>query len=302
MNSSEIFGKVIHYLEDAIANGEDIDYNEISKIALSPAALFQRIFIFVSGISIHDYVKKRKLTLAGRNLANSDISVIDVASKYGFGSHSSFTRAFKEHHGITPSEAKLGAATLNDYLPINFSDMRFIGGKRIMAEMKKITYKETPERLMVGYHYETSFYKAGEAWQRHFNSDAYEKLRTLDEACFCSDDIDQCDSIGLMYNFEGRDNFNFIIGDFVKPGTDLPAGFAAKHVPKGLTAHVQIEGNNIPDIIASAYMLVTEAIEKTGKQVDLNNFYWCEIYTHERFVEPQKRGCKIAIDYIMPVI
>jgi len=302
MNNIEIVNKAIRYLENVIANGDEIDYNEISKIAMSPAALFQRIFIFVSGISIFDYVKKRKLTLAGRSLVNSDISIISVASKYGFNSHSSFTRAFKEHHGITPSEAQQGMAKLNDYHPINFSDMRFIGGKRIMAEMKKITYKETPERLMAGYHYETSFYKVGEVWQKHFGSDVYEKLRSMDESCFCCDDIDPCDSIGLMYNFEGKDNFNFIIGDFVKPGTDLPEGFSTKHVPKGLTAHIQIEGNNIPDIIASAYMLITEAIEKTGKKIDFGNFYWCEVYTLERFVEPQKRGGKIAIDYIMPVL
>ena len=156
--------------------------------------------------------------------------------------------------------------------------------------------------MTLGYHYETDFYKAGEVWQMHFSSDAYEKLQSLDDSCFCCDDIDPCDSIGLMYNFEGKDNFNFIIGDFVKPGTDLPKGFSAKQIPKGMTAHIQIEGNNIPDIIASAYMLITEAIEKTGKQIDFNNFYWCEIYTIERFIEPQKRGEKIGIDYILPVL
>jgi AraC-like DNA-binding protein len=138
MNSSKAFDDVILYLEKTIFDGCEIDYNEISKIAMSPAALFQRIFIFVSGISISDYVRKRRLTLAGHELKNNDISVLDAAMKYGFQSHSSFTRAFKEHHGITPSEAKVKSTKLNDYLPINFSEMRFIGGKRIMAEMKKM--------------------------------------------------------------------------------------------------------------------------------------------------------------------
>ena len=179
MNSSKAFGDVILYLEKIISDGCELDYNEISRIAMSPAALFQRIFIFVADVSISDYVRKRRLTLAGRELKNRAISVIDAAVKYGFQSHSAFTRAFKEHHGITPSEAKLEPAKLNDYLPINFSEMRFIGGKRIMAEMKRIIYKNAPERLMAGFHSETDFYKVGGVWQEYFKSGTIEKLKTL---------------------------------------------------------------------------------------------------------------------------
>lgn len=300
MKSSKVFDDVVLYLEKIILDGGKIDYQEISKITICPAALFQRIFIFVSGISISDYVRKRRLTLAAHDLKNNNITVLNAAIKYGFESHSAFSRAFKEHHGITPSEAKVETAKFNDYLPINFSEMRFMEGKRIMAEMKKITYKETPERLMVGYHYETDFYKAGEVWQKHFKSDAYKKLSTLTEFS-CCDDIDPCDSIGLMYNFKDKDNFSFIIGDFVKVDTVLPDGFTKKHIPKGLTAHVQVEGKNIADITYSAYLLITEAIEKTGKEIDFNNFYWCEVYTLERYCEPLQRGEKVTIDYILPI-
>ena len=49
-------------------------------------------------------------------------------------------------------------------------------------------------------------------------------------------------------------------------------------------------------------MLITEAIEKTGRKIDFDNFYWCEVYTHERFSEPQKRGEKVTVDYLMPVV
>lgn len=102
MNCSKTFDGVIMYLEKIIADGCDIDYNEISKIAMSPASLFQRIFIFATGISISDYVRKRRLTIAGYELKYDDISVLDIAIKYGFQSHSAFTPALKEHHGITP--------------------------------------------------------------------------------------------------------------------------------------------------------------------------------------------------------
>lgn len=301
MNSSKTFDDVIQYLEKSISDGSEIDYNEISKIAMSPAALFQRIFIFVSGISIADYVRKRRLTLAGYDLKNSNITVLDVAIKYGFHSHSAFSRAFKEHHGITPSEAKSDTAKLSNYLPINYLEMRFIGGKRIMADMKKIIYKETNERLMVGLSRETSFFEAGNVWKEFFEGDAIEKLGSLSDST-CCDGIDPNAGIGMMYNFEDMNNFEFIIGDFININTEIPEGLTAKHVPAGLTAHIQIEGSNVAEILDSAYLLITEAIEKTGKQIDQEHFYWCEVYTNERYCEPLNRGEKVIIDYILPVI
>ncbi len=300
MNSSKAFDDVIGYLEKIVRTDCEIDYKEISKITMSPAALFQRIFTFVSGISISDYVRKRRLTLAGYDLKNNDISVLDVAMKYGFQSHSAFSRAFKEHHGITPSEAKLESAKLYNYLPINFSEMRFIGGKRIMSEMKKIIYKEADERLMVGMHCETSFFEAGNVWKEFFKSSELEILNMLGDVK-CCDDIDTNDGIGLMYDFKDMHNFKLIIGDFVQVGAQIPEGLYTKRIPKGLTAQVQIEGRDVADILDSAYLLITEAIEKTGKEIDYDNFYWCEVYTNERFSGPLSRGDKVIVDYIMPI-
>lgn len=300
MNSSKAFDDVIQYLEKIIIDGTEIDYSEISRITMSPAALFQRIFVFVSGVSITDYVKRRRLTLAACELQNSDISVLDVAIKYGFQSHSAFTRAFKEHHGITPSEARFKSAKLNNYLPINFSNMRLIGGKRIMAEMKKITYKNVEERLMVGMKQDTSFYEGATVWQEFFQSDSFEKLNTLSEVKQC-DDIDENDGIGMMYDFVDDLHFTLLIGDFVKVGTKLPEELYTKYIPGGLTAQVQIEGSNVAEILDSAYLLITEAIEKTGEKIDFDQFYWCEVYTQERYCEPLRRGEKVIIDYIVPI-
>ncbi|MPM36773.1 hypothetical protein SDC9_83375 [bioreactor metagenome] len=127
-----------------------------------------------------------------------------------------------------------------------------------------------------------------------------EKLDTLADVKCCND-IDANDGIGLMYGFKDMYNFHVIIGDFVKADTKIPDGLFAKHIPKGLTAQVQIEGSNVVDILDSAYFLITEAIEKTGREIDHDNFYWCEVYTHERYSEPLNRGEKVIIDYIMPI-
>ena len=59
--------------------------------------------------------------------------------------------------------------------------------------------------------------------------------------------------------------------------------------------------SNVPDILESAYFLITEAVEKTGRAIDQGNFYWCEIYTRARYSGPLSRGEKVIIDYIVPV-
>jgi len=84
MNSSKAFEEVVEYLESVIRGEQELDYNEIGKIALCPAPLFQRIFMFVSGISIVEYVRKRRLTLAAHDLQTSESSVLDIAIAYGF--------------------------------------------------------------------------------------------------------------------------------------------------------------------------------------------------------------------------
>lgn len=169
-----------------------------------------------------------------------------------------------------------------------------------MAEMKKIIYKEADERLMVGMLRETSFSNAGQVWQDFFQGDTIEKLNRLSDNK-CCDDIDENDGIGFMYDFSDKQNFNIIIGDFAQVDTKVPEGLFAKHIPKGLIAHVQIEGDNIADILDSAYLLITEAIEKSGGVIDYENFYWCEVYTRQRYSEPLQRSEKVIIDYLMPV-
>lgn len=195
MKKSKIFGDVIHYLEQISLEGTEIDYDEISKIAMSPAEIFQRIFIFVSGISIADYVRKRKLTLAGHDLKNSDISVLDVAIKYGFESHSAFSRAFKNHHGMTPSEARFKAVQ-NDYLPINFLDIRFLAGKRSMEELKKIVGDSEIDSVMSNEMDWNDIYKTNTLFWNTVGSDALEAISLPLYGAFISEE--KCQLFGKI--------------------------------------------------------------------------------------------------------
>jgi len=100
--------KAIDYVEAHLT--ETIDYEEAAKRAYSSSFHFQRIFSIICGFTLGDYIRFRRLSLAGRELAEKKGKVIDVAFKYGYDTPESFTRAFTRFHGTTPTQVKNGAA------------------------------------------------------------------------------------------------------------------------------------------------------------------------------------------------
>lgn len=96
--------RAIDYVEAHLT--EEIDYAEVSKAACSSVFHFQRVFGILCGMTLGEYVRGRRLTLAGCELAAADVKVIDVALKYGYDTPESFSRAFARFHGITPSQAR----------------------------------------------------------------------------------------------------------------------------------------------------------------------------------------------------
>ena len=105
--------RAIDYIENHLA--DEIDYERIAQQAACSTFYFQRIFSALCDMPVGDYIRKRRLTLAGRDLNINKEKVIDVALKYGYESPEAFTRAFSKFHGITPSEAKLNGFKLKSF-------------------------------------------------------------------------------------------------------------------------------------------------------------------------------------------
>ena len=97
----------INYIEENIL--EEINYCKLGQLAGCSPSHFQRIFTYLSGVTLKEYVKRRRMSLAATELAANSTKVIDVALKYGYNSPTAFTRAFADIHGVTPSEVKDGA-------------------------------------------------------------------------------------------------------------------------------------------------------------------------------------------------
>ncbi len=111
----------IDYIEDNLT--ETIDYEEVAKKCYSSSYHFQRVFSILCGFTLGEYIRNRRLTLAGRELATNNAKVIDVAMKYGYESPDSFAKAFQKFHGILPSQARNNGSNLKSFsrLVLKFS-------------------------------------------------------------------------------------------------------------------------------------------------------------------------------------
>lgn len=94
----------VNYIEEHL--DDDIDNDKIAQITCCSYDNFQRIFSFVFGISLAEYIRYRRLTLSAIELQKSDARIIDIAIKYGYASHEAFSRAFIKFHGVSPKDVK----------------------------------------------------------------------------------------------------------------------------------------------------------------------------------------------------
>ncbi|MGG0249004.1 AraC family transcriptional regulator [Peribacillus frigoritolerans] len=118
MDSLKNMNGAIKFIEENLTN--EIDFKEVARLAYCSEYHFKRMFSFLAGISLSEYIRRRRLTLAAFELKNSNIKVIDIAIKYGYSSPDSFARAFQHLHGITPSEARSNGHSLKAYPPMSF--------------------------------------------------------------------------------------------------------------------------------------------------------------------------------------
>ena len=105
--------KAIDYIEANLT--EEIDYEKVAAESFSSSYHFQRVFSILCGYTLGEYIRLRRLSLAGAELANGKEKVIDIALKYGYDSPDSFAKAFQKFHGITPSQARADGSKLKSF-------------------------------------------------------------------------------------------------------------------------------------------------------------------------------------------
>lgn len=119
MQRIEQMNESIDYIEAHLM--EEIKVEQLAKIAACSVYDYQRMFSFITGSSLSDYIRRRKLSLAAMELQHSNDKIIDISLKYGYQSPDAFARAFHKLHGMTPTEARKQSAVLSLYPKIKLS-------------------------------------------------------------------------------------------------------------------------------------------------------------------------------------
>ena len=192
---------------------EDLDIGVIAaKAALSPF-YYQRIFGALCGITVGEYIRARRMTLAAQELSRSDVKVIDIAIKYGYDSPDSFAKTFQRFHGITPSEARQPGAPLRSFAPLHIK-ITMEGGT--MLDYRIV---EKAPFTIVGV-------------KRRFNSDtSYQEIpKFWDEWLAQGEKRSIMGTFGVCLDMDGKD-FDYWIADLYFPWEDIPEDCDTRVIP-----------------------------------------------------------------------
>lgn len=213
MEWMEAIGKAIQYIEEHIT--EELSIEEIAKYVNISTFYFQKGFSMLCGFTVAEYIRNRRLALAGNDLSIGDEKVIDIALKYGYDSPDSFTKAFVRFHGVTPSQVRKGRTTLKLFAPLKIK-ISLEGG--YLMEYK-IVKKEAFTVIANGkvFSYEGAMKTIPQFWQEHYKEGKGQIVMGM---------------YGINFDEEMKqETFEYMIADPYNPVNEVPEGFVIRTIP-----------------------------------------------------------------------
>ena len=268
----------INYVEEHLT--DEIDFDLVSKEAACSNFYFQRIFSILCGITLGDYIRSRRLTLAGNELCGADTKVIDVALKYGYESPESFTRAFAKFHGITPSEAKKDGSKLKSFsrlsVKISLSGGNIMNYKIIEKEAFDIIEKVETHTVDNSENAKS----IPDFWTRSHKDGTVKMLTELT--------TDRAFIFGVCYGNHSEDakTFDYSIAAKCDSNTAIPKGFRKNTIPARTWAVFECKGA-MPNAMQDMWhKIVSEFFPTSGYEP-----------TYEMDVEAYTEGNMSSPDY-----
>ena len=286
MNWIQGIQRAIDYVEANIT--EELDFEEVAKQAYSSPFHFQRVFGILCGVSLGDYIRMRRLSLAGEELSRGNAKIIEVALKYGYDTPESFTRAFTRFHGITPSEARRGGKA-RIFTPLSVK-LTLTGGRKMDYRIEKrdafqvVCKRKQVDKPQSG----TAAREISAMWQE-FGADgtlgrlaacipAQTVMRGLLGICFSSELDATRFPYGIGAEYDGRpvdDDFEIV---------DIPASTYAVFTSRGRMPEAFIE---------TYHRIVTEFFPQSAQYEYAENVEF-EVYSSANADDPNYR-CEIWI-------
>jgi len=248
MNNLQLIEKVLYYIDDHIS--EELTYESLAEVFGYSSFHFHKIFSSVTELSITEYIRKRRLTMAHKLLCTTAQTVADICYSVGFNSIQTFNRAFKDTFGMQPlvareKQAKITYRSVDEIITGYLKRIEVDGGFSIEPR-----FEEREEFVIAGYrkHTREGFHVIGEAWHAlKSNMDSIERTNTH-----------------TMYGFEDYSeefsadplSFFYMAGVEVDKDTPLPEGMDRKVVPKSRYAVFTVNGNNANGEIGKAFYYI----------------------------------------------
>lgn len=213
MEWTKSISEAVEYIENHIT--DPITADDVAAHVCISSFYFQKGFSMLCGFSVMEYIRNRRLSLAGGDLAANDSKVIDVALKYGYDSPDSFAKAFTRFHGITPSMVRKNYSLLKSFAPLRLKIS--LKGGYLMDY--RITKKESFTVLGVSgtFKYENAKQEIPSFWQEHYASGKGAHV---------------CGMFGINIDEQmGNEEFEYLIADIYNPVANIPEGFITKVIP-----------------------------------------------------------------------
>lgn len=258
----ESITEAIAYIEKNLT--EDLNIADIAKQACISPFYFQKGFSMLCGFTVGEYIRKRRLSLAGSDLIHSHQKIIDIAIKYGYDSPDSFTKAFTRFHGVTPTAVRKEGAMVKSYAPLKIN-LILKGGYTMEY---KIVEKDsfTVIGMSKKFKYENASREVPKFWEEYFLAGNMKEI----QATY---------GINMDQDMSGNE-FEYMIADNYIPTMEIPEGFVTKVIPKHTWAVFPCIGN-------SAKMM-PEIDEKIFKEwlPNCKNYEIAEGYNIELYTDP----------------
>lgn len=234
---SESISKAIAYIEAHLQ--EPLDVKDIARAAALSPFYFQRGFTMLCGMSVGEYIRKRRLSQAGLAVLMSEQNIIDIALACGYESPDGFTKAFTRFHGVTPTELRKSGGTVVSFAPLTLK-ISLEGGRNMDYRIEK---KEAFTVLCrkATFSYEEGPSKVPAFWQEHFAAGGAQTVRGLY-------------GINMDETMKG-DTFDYLIADPYDPAVAIPEGFTTCTIPAHTWAVFPCRGK------------MTEAMQAVNRQI-----------------------------------
>lgn len=252
--------EAIAYIEENLT--EELLIEDIARHACLSPFYFQRGFAMLCGFTVGEYIRKRRLSLAGNDLMQSREKIIDIALKYGYDSPDSFTKAFIRFHGVSPTTVRKEGAMVKSFAPLKINFI--LKGGYTMDY--KIVEKEAFTVIGIAkiFKYEEAIAKVPKLWEEFFKTGKNKNI---------------CGTYGINMDQEMKGNeFEYMIADDYIPTAEIPEGFITKVIPKHTWAIFSCIGPSAKTLQETNQKIFMEWLPNC-KNYEIAEGYNIEMYT-----------------------